>query len=94
MNKAGLIDCKGKLFDGAELSGNVATKFNIQEKEFQSQGSDKKRARSIPEINIGVNELYQCGDFGLFLRMLPYMGFNLIKQDLDVLLKILKKHID
>jgi hypothetical protein len=94
LNKTGLIDYNGKLFDGAELSENVATKFGIQVKDFQSQGSDKRRAGSIPEINIGVNELYQWGDFGLFLRMLPYMDFNLIKQDLDVLLKILKKHID
>lgn len=80
--------------EGADkLAEGVAVKFNVKEVDFHSQGGDKKRSENIPEVKVGVNELYKY-DFGLFLRMLPYMDFLLIKRDLDDLLRILKKHID
>ncbi|EHJ9980395.1 SIR2 family protein [Vibrio parahaemolyticus] len=94
MNKAGLINDKGQLAQGIELTEGVSSRFDIQAVNFQSQGGDKNRSTNIPEIKVGVNELYYATDFGLFLRMLPYVDFGLIKRDLEDLLKILKKHID
>ncbi len=44
------------------------------------KGGDVKRAANIPEVKIGVNELYNNYDFGLFLRMIPFMDFGLIKE--------------
>lgn len=91
---ADIIDKNGHLKEGVTLSEGVFTKFDIQPSNFRSGGGDLKRSQSIPEVKIGVNELYNKNDFGLFLRMLPFMDFGLIKRDLDDLLKILKKHID
>ncbi|GAB7228805.1 SIR2 family protein [Vibrio rotiferianus] len=94
MNKAGLISKAGQLLDGVNLVEGVSSRFDIEPISFQSQGGDKRRSMNIPEVKVGVNELYYATDFGLFLRMLPYVDFGLIKRDLDDLLKILKKHID
>lgn len=93
LKMAKYIDDAGLITNGIEIVDSVANKFNIEDDSFQSQGGDKKRSENIPEIKIGINELYKK-DFGLFLRMLPYMDFGLIKRDIDDLLKILKKHID
>lgn len=94
LNKAGLIERNGQLSNSMNFSEGVENRFNINNLDFQSKGANKRRSNNIPEIKIGINELYRYGDFGFFLRMLPYMDFNLIKRDSEELLKILKKHID
>lgn len=94
LNKAGLIEHNGQIFSGVKFSEGVESRFNIQNTDFQSKGANKRRSINISELKIGVNELYRYGEFSFFLRMLPYMEFNLIKRDSEELLKILKKHID
>lgn len=94
LTKADLINDNGSLKEDVHLSGGVLQRFNISPLDFQSKGAEKNRSDNIPEVKIGVNELYFKYDFALFLRMLPYIDFGLIKRDLDDLLKILKKHFD
>ena len=93
-NHANLINPDGSIINEAGLSGGVLSRLNITPVSFQSQGWDKRRSENIPEVRVGVNELYLAYDFGFFLRMMPYMEPGLIKRDIDELLKILKKHID
>lgn len=76
------------------LAGGVLLRLDITPVSFQSQGWDKRRSETVPEVRVGVNELYLAYEFGFFLRMMPYMEPGLIKRDMDELLKILKKHID
>ncbi|WP_252867406.1 SIR2 family protein [Pantoea sp. AV62] len=94
LKKAEMIDSDGCIRDDTTLSGGVLSRFDIAPENFQSQGWDKRRSDSIPEVRVGVNELYLAYDFNFFLRMMPYMEPGLIKRDMDELLKILKKHID
>lgn len=94
IKQANLTTAEGRLIDGARLAASVLAKFNIDADQFKSQGGDLRRSVNIPEIKVGINELYIRHDFGLFLRMMPYMDTGLIKRDLEELLKILKKHID
>lgn len=94
LNTSDLIHTDGSLALDVTLSDSVQAKYDQQPSDFRSTGNDVKRSKSVLEIKIGINELYHKHDFGLFLRMLPYMDFGLIKRDEDDLLKILKKHID
>ncbi|WP_194090680.1 SIR2 family protein [Vibrio hibernica] len=94
LNQAGLITNEGSLIPEVELKGGVANRFDSDINSFRSQGGDLGRSQRIEEVKIGVNELYNKYEFGLFLRMMPYMDVGLIRRDLDELLKILKKHID
>lgn len=94
INQAGLISRDGTLIPDAKLSGGVVGRFDTDFESFRSQGGDLNRSQRIEEVKIGINELYQHHDFGLFLRMVPYMDAGLIRRDLNELLKILKKHID
>lgn len=94
LNKAELIDGNGKLSEKATKSDGVMERFNVDSSSYQSQGGDKKRSLTLPEVKIGVNELYHKHEFSLFLRMLPYMDLGLIRRDIEDLHNILKKHID
>lgn len=94
LKQAELLEANGNLKADVELVEGVLSRFDINPENFQSQGGDKQRSENIPAVKVGVNELYIAHDFGLFLRMMPYMDTGLIKRDLDELLKILKKHID
>ncbi|EPU2896458.1 SIR2 family protein [Vibrio vulnificus] len=94
LNVSNSLNDDGTLIEGINLAEGVMNRFGQQPDSFRSKGGDEKRATNIPEVKIGVNDLYNNYDFGLFLRMLPHMEFGLIKRDLDDLIKILKKHID
>ncbi|HGX7257553.1 TPA: hypothetical protein ACJH7S_004510, partial [Shigella flexneri] len=94
LNHAKLINPDGSIINETELSGGVLSRLNITPISFQSQGWDKRRSETVPEVKVGVNELYLAYDFSFFLRMMPYMEPGLIKRDMGELLKILKKHID
>ena len=81
----------GSINNETGLSGGVLSRLNITPVSFQSQGWDKRRSENVPEVRVGVNELYLAYDFSFFLRMIPYMELGLIKRDMGELLKILKK---
>ena len=94
LNHAKLINPDGSIINETELSGGVLSRLKITPISFQSQGWDKRRSETVPEVKAGVNQLYLAYDFSFFLRMIPYMELGLIKRDMGELLKILKKHID
>lgn len=60
----------------------------------QTSNWEQKRSKTVPEVIIGINELYQRQGFELFVRMVPYMDPALIKSGLGDLCEILKKHVD
>ncbi|MFA0438431.1 hypothetical protein BCU70_13115 [Vibrio sp. 10N.286.49.C2] len=90
---ANKINGDGTLVDGIEFPEGVLGRFDVDENAFRSAGGEARRAESIAALRVGVNELYK-EDFGLFIRMVPFMDVGLLKRDSDDLLKILKKHID
>ncbi|WP_439840331.1 SIR2 family protein [Aeromonas veronii] len=95
LNNAGLLNTDGTCIEDYSFSNGVKARFHIDESSFRSSGGDSKRAEKYSEIKIGINELYNSdNDFGVFLRMVPFMDFGLIKRDINDLLKILKKHFD
>ena len=94
LNQANLITDKGVLIPEARLAEGVISRFDSNADSFRSKGGDLRRSERIDEIKVGVNDLYNQHEFGLFLRMMPYMDTGLIRRDLDDLLEILKKHID
>ncbi|MEZ9489084.1 SIR2 family protein [Vibrio breoganii] len=94
LKQANLITDKGALIPELSLAEGVLSRFDVDVDSFRSKGGDLGRSERIDEVKVGVNELYNHNEFGLFLRMMPYMDTGLIRRDLDELLKILKKHID
>lgn len=95
LNNAEFLGKDGKIISEMPLEGGVLSRFNINEDSFRSKGNERKRAANQHEIKIGINSLYNGGnDFPLFLRMVPFMDFGLIKRDINDLLQILKKHFD
>lgn len=70
----------------SRFEGNLFTETN--------QGTELRRSKTVPEVTIGINELYHKQGFELFVRMVPYMDPQLIKSGLPDLIEILRKHVD
>ncbi|HFR6060596.1 TPA: hypothetical protein ACHXH8_004569, partial [Shigella dysenteriae] len=66
LNHAKLINPDGSIINETELSGGVLSRLNITPISFQSQGWDKRRSETVPEVKVGVNELYLAYDFTFF----------------------------
>lgn len=95
LNKAGYLLPDGKLNPSfPALCAGAQLRFEADHFAELNQGWELKRSRTVPEVTIGVNELYHKQGFELFMRMLPYMDPKLIKAGLSDLVEILKKHID
>lgn len=95
LSKAGYLMPDGSLnSDLPELCEVVNSRFDENLFKRINQGSELRRSRTVPEVTIGINELYQRQEFGLFSRMVPYMNPQLIKSGLPDLFEILRKHAD
>ncbi|WP_321283497.1 SIR2 family protein [uncultured Vibrio sp.] len=94
LNKANLLEEDGSLKEEVPLCEGATRRFDVDITSFRAAGAEAQRAKGLEEVTQGVNELYQLGDFNLFLRMLPYMPEELIIRDSEDLLDILKKHVD
>lgn len=66
LNHAKLINPDGSIINETELSGGVLSRLKITPISFQSQGWDKRRSETVPEVKVGVNELYLAYDFSFF----------------------------
>lgn len=94
LNRAGLINEDGSLNTAElELCPGAALRFSWDMDQYRSKGYELRRSKTVPQVLVGINELYECG-FELFLRMTPYMDPALIKQGQQDLFEILKKHAD
>lgn len=91
LNGSGLIsECGEVNQEGLCNSLTTRIKYNIDK--YRPKGAELRRASSIPEINKGIEQLYNAVDFNLFLRMaalVPPETMNLIALE-----NILKKHAD
>ncbi len=95
LNKAGCLNDDGTLKAGIpELCAGAQVRFEGNLFTDTNRGTELRRSKTVPEVTIGVNELYHKQGFELFNRMLPYMEPALIKEGLSDLAEILRKHID
>ncbi|MFQ2543947.1 SIR2 family protein [Aeromonas caviae] len=92
LENATLIDDDGQI-NTTDLHENIIEKIKLGIDDIRrSSPGETKRAGGIPQINEGVEQLYQATDFGLFLRMIVFIPPEII--DLAAFEKILKKHAD
>ena len=91
LNCANLINDDGEI-DSNGLYESINTKIENGIEKIRSNANEAKRAGSIPQINEGVEQLYQAVEFSLFLRMAVFIQPDII--DLTAFEKILKKHAD
>jgi hypothetical protein len=95
LNKSSYLNKDGNLSGGCSLCDGASERFDITLETFRGTSiGEKSRAHRIPALKESVNELYAFEEIGLFLRMLPYMEYDLIKSGLNDLRDIIKKHID
>jgi len=94
LKKAGYLLPDGSLnADSPPLCPGAKTRFEGNLFEDTNDG-ELRRSKTVPEVIVGINELYQRQGFELFVRMVPYMEPSLIKDGLEDLCEILKKHVD
>lgn len=95
LKKSGCITSDGELTDKAdEICEGAMARYKLTIEDYRSKGYELRRSKTIPFITMSVNELYKGVQFNLFLSMLPYMEPSLIKDGLQDLFEILKKHAD
>ena len=95
LNKAGYILPDGALDPASpQLCPGAKLRFEGDLFKETNRGTELRRSKTVPEVTIGINELYQRQEFELFIRMVPYMEPALIKAGLRDLFEILKKHVD
>ncbi|MBI6798635.1 SIR2 family protein [Pseudomonas syringae] len=94
LQRAGYILTDGELNQTSPpLCAGAVVRFQANLFDVVNAG-ELRRSKTVPEVLIGVNELYQKQGFELFLRMVPYMEPSLIKSGLEDLCEILRKHVD
>jgi hypothetical protein len=91
LSEANLISDEG-VVDTEGLSEGLVSRSSATASSFRPQGYEVRRASNLPEVQIGIKELYGLGDLNLFLRMAVFVPTD--KVDLVELQSILKKHVD
>ena len=89
LNEAGLITSDGGVIQD-DICDEIKQRTDARVESFRPSGFEEKRALGIPEIQIGIKELYDSSPFSLFLRMAVFVPPE--KTDLEELEEILKKH--
>ncbi len=91
LNGSGLISENGQVVkDG--LCDSLVSRVSYDLEKYRPSGSERGRAKNIPQVNEGIEELYNTVDLNLFLRMAVFVPPEIL--DLDALEDILKKHAD
>lgn len=89
LNGAGQITESGEItIDG--LCDSVITRIEHGVEKLRPSGYEEQRSKNIPQVQEGIEELYNAVDFNLFLRMAVFVPPE--KVDLNDLENILKKH--
>lgn len=88
---AGLILDTGQVLKD-DLCDALKLRVGYELDAFRPGGYEPKRAQGIPQIQEGIEELYNAVELNLFLRMAVFVPPE--KIDLDAMEKILKKHAD
>lgn len=91
LNGAGLIADDGGITTD-ELCDSIIHKIDHGVEKFRPSGYEERRSKNIPQVQQGIEELYNAVDFNLFLRMAVFVPPE--KVNLDDLENILKKHAD
>lgn len=95
LRKSGCINDTGELTDRAQdLCDGARARYKLKIEDYRSTGYELRRSKTIPQIKTSVNDLYKDLNFNLFLSMLPYMDPAILKEGLQDLFDILKKHAD
>lgn len=91
LNGAGLISQEGGVNSNG-LCDAVKSRIDHGVEKFRPTGYEEQRSRNIPQVQEGIEQLYNAVDFNLFLRMAVFVPPE--KVDLADLESILKKHAD
>lgn len=95
LNRSGYLSQDGRLnSDLPPLCLGAQSRFEGNLFAETNKGTELRRSKTVPEVTIGINELYHKQGFELFVRMVPYMDPQLIKSGLSDLIEILRKHVD
>lgn len=89
LNGAGLIAEGGGVITD-DLCDSIKSRIDHGVEKFRPSGHEVRRSQNIPQVQEGIEELYNAVDFNLFLRMAVFVPSE--KVDLDDLKNILKKH--
>lgn len=91
LDQAKLIDKNGNVATDT-LCENILIKIHSGIDKLRSSVNESRRASNTPQVNEGVEQLYQEVDWNLFLRMVVFIPEETI--DLNAFERILKKHAD
>ncbi len=91
LNGAGLIADNGEITT-EELDNSIIFRIHGGVEKFRSDESGERQSKNIPQVQEGIEELYNAVEFKLFLRMAVFVPPE--KINLDDLENILKKHAD
>lgn len=89
--ETGLVSDQGEV-DTDGLCEGLIIRSSASVSHFRPQGYEAQRASNIPEVEIGIKELYDLDDLNLFLRMAVFVPAE--KVELNEFQSILKKHVD
>ncbi|GEN29091.1 hypothetical protein HVA01_27370 [Halovibrio variabilis] len=91
LNASGLIGEDGRVNENG-LCDSLVARIRKNVEHYRPSGGEERRATTVPQVNEGIEQLYNTVDFNLFLRMAVFVPPDVL--NLGALEKILKKHAD